>query len=127
MEPARTAAAPRRAARTPTSRGRPKTARFAAASRVRWDRIARCTLLIVLVGVVLLYVGPARSYFSTYHQAKAARSQVGSLERQNHLLRTEQKELRSPDAIARAARRLGMVKAGERPFVVRGLPSAHGG
>jgi cell division protein FtsB len=91
---------------------------------VRWDRIARCTLLIVLFGVLLLYVGPARSYLSTYHSSQQARSQVSALERQNRALRAERRALLRPLAVQRAARRLGMVKAGEQPFVVWGLPSA---
>jgi cell division protein FtsB len=120
MEPAartartpRTASAPRRAPRTtrPTS-------------RVRWDRIARCALLVVLLGVLFLYIGPARTYLSTYHHAQAARAQVAVLERQNHVLKAERRALHSPLAVERAARRLGMIKAGERPFVVHGLPSA---
>jgi cell division protein FtsB len=89
---------------------------------VRWDRIARCTLLIVLFGVLLLYVGPARSYLSTYHQSHQARSQVSALEKQNRTLRAERRALQRPLAVQRAARRLGMVKAGEQPFVVQGLP-----
>jgi cell division protein FtsB len=107
-------------ARTATVSRRP------AAARVRWDRIARCALLVVLCGVLLLYIGPARNYLSTYHQAQRARADVATLERQNRELRSEQRALRSPLAVARAARRLGMVKAGERSFVVQGLPSAHG-
>ena len=91
---------------------------------VRWDRIARCTLLIVLFGVLLLYVGPARSYLSTYHQSQRARAQVATLERQNRQLQEERRALRSPLAVDRAARRLGMVRAGERPFVVQDLQSA---
>jgi cell division protein FtsB len=109
-----------RTPRTATARRRP------AAARVRWDRIARCTLLVVLFGVLLLYIGPARNYLSTYHQAQHARAQVATLEQQNRQLRDEQRALRGPLAVSRAARRLGMVKAGERPFVVQGLPSSHG-
>jgi cell division protein FtsB len=95
-------------------------------TRIRWDRIGRVTLLVVLLGVLLLYVGPARSYLSTYHQAQRERAQVAALERENHQLRAKRRALDSPLTVARAARRLGMVKAGERPYVVQGLPSAHG-
>jgi cell division protein FtsB len=109
---ARTTPASRRAARPP-------------AARVRWDRIARCALLVVLLGVLFLYIGPARTYLSTYHHAQAARAQVAVLERQNHVLKAERRALRGPLAVERAARRLGMVKTGERPFVVHGLPSGH--
>ena len=89
---------------------------------VRWDRIARCALLIVLFGVLLLYVGPARSYLSTYHQSQQARAQVSELRKQNRALRAERRALDRPLAVQRAARRLGMVKAGERAYVVGDLP-----
>lgn len=95
------------------------------ATRVRWDRVARCALLIVLIGVVALYIGPARNYLSTFHQAQAARSKVSALARENVRLRAERRALENPLAVRRAARRLGMVKRGEVPFVVRGLPSQH--
>jgi cell division protein FtsB len=108
-----------------SSAARTASVRRPAAARVRWDRIARCTLLVVLFGVLLLYIGPARNYLSTYHQANSAKAQVAALQHENRRLRSEQRALRSPLAVARAARRLGMVKDGEKPFVVQGLPSAH--
>jgi cell division protein FtsB len=107
------------------SSARTASVRRPAAARVRWDRIARCALLVVLFGVVLLYIGPARNYLSTYHQSKSAKAQVAELQRQNRRLHSEERALRSPLAVARAARRLGMVKNGEKPFVVQDLPSAH--
>jgi cell division protein FtsB len=91
------------------------------AGRVRWDRVARVALLIVLVGVVGLYVNPLRTYLSTLHEAKQRRAEVAALQRENVRLRARKAELRNPGALEREARRLGMVRPGERAYVVEGL------
>lgn len=91
-------------------------------SRIRWDRLSRAALLLVLVFVVGLYVGPARSYFTTRGQAATKRAEVEQLKRENARLRARRDALRNPKALEREARRLGMVRPGERAYVVRGLP-----
>ena len=35
----------------------------AAACGIRWDRVSRVAMLFVLVGILILYVGPVRAYF----------------------------------------------------------------
>lgn len=90
--------------------------------RIRWDRIGRIALLCVLAFVLYLYIGPARSWISTYGEAKERRAQVADLRERNRELRHRAAELEKPSALEREARRLGMVKAGERAFVVEGLP-----
>jgi cell division protein FtsB len=92
-----------------------------AAARIRWDRVGRIALLVVLLGVVLLYVGPIRSYFSTWQESKTRAAEVAKLEGENARLRERRDELRNPRALEREARRLGMVKPGERAYVVEGL------
>ena len=95
---------------------------MAAAGRIRWDRLGRWALLLVFAGVLYLYVGPTRAWLSAYEEAGAKRAEVASLKAHNEELRAERKRLRSADAIEREARRLGMVRAGERAYVVEGLP-----
>jgi cell division protein FtsB len=90
--------------------------------RVRWDRIGRLALLFVLVLLVYLYVGPARSYWSTFHSAKAKRAEVAKLEHENTRLRARQRALHQASTLETEARRLGMVRPGEVPYVVRHLP-----
>ena len=89
---------------------------------VRWDRIGRVALLLVLGLILLLYVGPARSSFSTWQTAKSKRAEVHRLERENARLRARRRALNDPRTLEAEARRLGMVRPGERPFVVDGLP-----
>jgi cell division protein FtsB len=89
--------------------------------RVRWDRAGRIGLLIVLAVVVGLYVQHTVSYFSSKAQADQQQAIVSRLQRQNAALEHEQKSLSDPATIIRDARQLGMVRPGERPYVIPGL------
>jgi len=91
-------------------------------TRIRWDRLGRWALIAVLGFVLYLYIGPAASWVSTYHEAKKKRAEVAALKAQNQRLRERRKELRDPASLEREARRLGMVKAGEKSYVIEGLP-----
>jgi cell division protein FtsB len=120
MAQARTARATRQAP-APRSRSRPK-ALPGGARGIRWDRLSRVALLVVLVGIVGLYVGPARSYWSTVQEAKHRRAEVAQLKRENAKLRAKRAALRSTSSLEREARRLGMVRPGEKAYVVKHLP-----
>jgi cell division protein FtsB len=117
--PAHASRRPSRAARAP--RQRPRVLAGGAAA-IRWDRVSRVALLIVLLVLVYLYAGPARSYWDTVRQAEQRRAEVATLKRENARLRARRDSLRSASALEREARRLGMVKPGERPYVVSNLP-----
>ncbi len=95
---------------------------MAAVTSIRWDRLSRYGLLVVLVGLMFLYVNPARSYVHTLQEAKHRRGEVSALASENHRLRVRRRALQSPQNLEAAARRLGMVRPGERAYVVRGLP-----
>jgi cell division protein FtsB len=121
MPPARSAAAvPRRHARTPPPKPRRVPSR-APKIRVRWDRAGRIGLLVVLAVVMGLYVQHTLSYLSTQSQASRQQAIVSQLERQNAVLVREQRSLSNPATIVRDARALGMVRPGERPYVITGL------
>ena len=93
-----------------------------AAGRIRWDRLGRWAIACVLALIAYLYIGPARDWVATYGEAKTKRQEVAALKAENRELRERRAELRQPTALEREARKLGMVKAGERAYVVRGLP-----
>ena len=95
-----------------------------AAHTVRWDRVGRVALLLVLAAVVALYVKPTVTWVGTWREANDRQAQVAALEKRNRALKVRRAELRSPGTIEREARRLGMVRPGERPYVVQGLPGA---
>ncbi len=122
MPPGRTATAPprRRTRQPPRSR---RAARRTPLRRIRWDRIGRIGLLVVLIVVAGLYVQQALAYLSVRGQANQQQSLVRNLQRQNSALTRQQSSLRNPATVQREARRLGMVRLGERPYVITGLRS----
>ena len=91
-------------------------------TRIRWDRLGRWALIAVLGFVVYLYIGPAATWVSTYKDAKRKRADVAALKAENARLLQRRKELKDPASLEREARRLGMVKAGEKSYVIEGLP-----
>lgn len=107
------------AARTPRLPARPRP-------QIRWDRVGRIALLLVLVGVLALYVNPLRSWWHTRQESAARSQEVAELERENKQLRQRRDHLKDPRMLENEARRLGMVKPGERAFVVEGLPRTQG-
>jgi len=115
MPPARSAsrAAPRRPARRSTSRT--STAARAGVG-IRWDRLGRIALLLVLAVILLTYVGPLRSYWTTWHEAGKRRAEVTRFEAEHKRLLARRAQLSSPATLEREARRLGMVRPGERAY-----------
>jgi cell division protein FtsB len=88
--------------------------------RVRWDRAGRVGLLVVLTVVVGLYVQHTLSYLSVSSQASKQQAIVDQLARQNRHLAAQQRSLNDPSTIVRDARALGMVRPGERAYVITG-------
>ena len=90
-----------------------------AATRIRGDRLGRWALIAVFAFILYLYIGPAVSGVATYRQAGEKRQEVAALRARNTELKARRHELRDKRALEREARRLGMVKAGEKAYVVR--------
>jgi cell division protein FtsB len=76
--------------------------------------------LIVLLG--LLYYRPVRAYLETKRSVEARTAEVRELAARKHDLEERLAEIRSGSTLVRGARRLGLVKPGERLFIVRGIP-----
>src|SRR5262245_35292727 len=119
------------AARRPAARSRPRRpARRAGVGTqaigmrgIRWDRVARLSLLIALGLVLLLYVKPATRYIDAWRLSRDTKGEVQQLRSDNAALRARARELRRPSRVELEARRLGMARPGERVYVVRGLPN----
>jgi cell division protein FtsB len=90
---------------------------------IRWDRLSRYGLLAVLAMMLLLYINPLRNYVSTWQESHRRAADVSSLQQENKRLRHTQQALKSPGTQETEARRLGLVKPGERGYVVTGLPT----
>lgn len=85
--------------------------------------MGRVALLCVLVGIVALYIGPARSYWSALGESKAKRAAVERLQREHDRLLARQRALRQPETLEREARKLGYVMPGEKAYVIEDLPA----
>lgn len=107
----------------PRARPRPRRVVFARSlAGLRWDRLGRTSLLVVLALVVAIGVQRTISFLSVKAQADRQQAIVQQLLRDNARLAREQRSLNQPATIAADARRLGMVREGEHPYVVTGLP-----
>jgi cell division protein FtsB len=89
---------------------------------IRWDRVARLSLLIALGLVLLLYIKPAARYIDAWQLSRDTNGELHQLRSDNAALRARARELRRPSRVELEARRLGMARPGERAYVVRGLP-----
>jgi cell division protein FtsB len=107
-------------ARAPARRA--GTRRRARKGGIRWDRVARLSLLFVLLAIMASYVGPAAEYLQSWRLAAETRAEVRDLRADNERLRVRAKQLQDPQTIELEARRIGMGRPGERVYVVRGLP-----
>jgi cell division protein FtsB len=90
-------------------------------SGIRWDRIARISLLVVFTLVALIGARGVLTFLRTRSEASQQLAIVQALERQSRQLRAQDRALRAPGTIMHAARGLGMVRSGEQAFVVTGL------
>jgi cell division protein FtsB len=106
MATAASAAARRRPRARPTRGG------------VRWDKVSRIALLGTLGVILLLYLSPAKHWFQQSSTAHEQRQELRDLTRENRHLKQRVSTLRDPAALEEEARRLGMVREGERSYVI---------
>ena len=84
----------------------------------------RPTRLLALGGLVLvcfLYWKPLRTYVETKHELRQRQAEVAVLRAEKQRLEQRIATVGSGDSLVREARRLGLVKPGERLFIVRGI------
>jgi cell division protein FtsB len=74
---------------------------------------------VILVG--LLYARPLRSYLATKHELASRSADVRALKAQKNALERQLAEANTPEALEREARRVGLVRPGERLFIVKGI------
>jgi cell division protein FtsB len=90
---------------------------------VRWDRLGRVAMLGVLVILACLYLSAGVHLLSTWREARGVRAKVTAMEREHELLQRQHESLGKPGTIEAQARRLGMMKHGEQPYIVSNLPN----
>jgi len=84
----------------------------------------RPTRLLALAGIVLvgfLYWKPIKTYLQTKQELQRQQAEVADLRAQKRRLEQRITTSLSGDGLVREARRLGLVKPGERLFIVKGI------
>jgi cell division protein FtsL len=80
--------------------------------------------LVVLVGLLFAFVYPTRTFLDQRSETSKARAQLEILRTENARLAQESKRLSTDAEIERLAReKYGLVKPGERPFVILPAPT----
>jgi cell division protein FtsB len=105
------------AARAP----RRRVQRRAGPSRIRWDRVGRIALVLVLFGVMVSYLNPLVNLLQAWQGSRSSDHELAALKQQKIELTRQLRDASSPSSLEREARRLGMVKPGEHAYVVHGL------
>jgi cell division protein FtsB len=116
--PSRGAGRPRAAARV----GPPPAPRGPALASVRWDRLGRLALLFVLAALAYLYLSAGLHMLSKWSQDRRDRAAVLALKHEHALLLRQHDMLARQATLEAEARQLGMIKPGEQPYIVTGLP-----
>ena len=109
-------------ARRSAPRRAPRPAPRAARGAIRWDRVGRLAFIGVLAVILLFYAAPLQHWFEQRRTAAEHTAELQRLEAENARLERRADALTRPDSIELEARRLGMVKRGERPYVIENLP-----
>jgi cell division protein FtsB len=82
---------------------------------LRWAAVA------TLVIVALLYYRPLKSYLETRASLQERQAEVQELRAKRDDLARRLDDADTPEALARRARKLGLVKPGEQLFIVKGI------
>ncbi len=105
--------------RRPAARKRRPAAR-SGPSRIKWDRVGRIALTVVLFAVLYSYLNPAIDFVKTYTGTTAAKATLHQLQHENRQLHDRVQSSEDPLVVGQAARAQGMVAEGETPIVIRG-------
>ncbi len=82
---------------------------------LRWVSVA------VIGAIALAYVHPLRSYREARSEVENRRAEIAQLERETELLAQQLARAGRDDFVLREARELGLVRPGERLFIVKGV------
>jgi hypothetical protein len=89
---------------------------------VRWDRVGRVAMLCVLAALAYLYLSAGIHMFSTWRQSHRDSAAVVVMEHEHRLLSSQHETLSKSSTLEEEARQLGMMKQGEQPYALSGLP-----
>lgn len=89
---------------------------------INWERAGRAGLVVMLLVIGYLYVAPTRTYIAQRHEATAQRAQLQRLGREHRALKLRALALTRDSTIELEARKLGMTRPDERPYVIDTTP-----
>ncbi len=92
----------------------------------RSQLVLRWAGLAVLVAIAVAYVQPLRAYRDAKADVEVRRAEVRELELEGQALAARLEVARTDAFAEREARKLGLVRPGERLFIVTGLPDRPG-
>jgi cell division protein FtsB len=90
--------------------------------RINWDRLGRVILVIVLFAVFVSYLNPQANFVHTWRDSRASKEKLTELRQENTSLKRKSAALSNPAVLVRQARKQGMVRVGEHPYVIHDLP-----
>ena len=83
---------------------------------------------MAVIGVIAFaYVHPVRSYLNASDQVEVRRAELGTLEREREELARRLALSETDQFVVQEARRIGLVRPGERLFIVKGLQGRESG
>ena len=85
---------------------------------IHWHRVGRLALLLVLGVILLLYIRPVVHWVEQRNTASHSRADLQRLQDEHDRLEKRLRALSGPGAVEREARSMGMVKQGERSYVI---------
>lgn len=91
------------------------------ATRIRWDRLGRVVLVLVLFAILLSYIGPIHHVVDSWREANAGEARLAEVKAENDRLTRQAKGLEKSAATIAEARKLGLVAPGEQAYVVDGV------
>jgi cell division protein FtsB len=89
-------------------------------SRIKWDRVGRVALTLVLAAVLYSYLHPSIDFVKTYTGTTAAKAKLHELLKENRQLHNRIQSSGDQQVVEREARAQGMVAEGETPTVISG-------
>ena len=90
--------------------------------KINWDRFGRVALVLVLFGILVSYLNPVVNFFHAWHDSKSTKVHLAELRQENLQLQRQAAEDSSDAVLVREARRLGMIRPGERAWAVKNMP-----
>ena len=87
---------------------------------IQWHRVGRLALLGMLLVILILYIAPISHWVQQRSTAANSQAELNGLKAEHARLLTRLHSLDSPGAIEAQARAMGMVRRGEKEYVIEG-------